>query len=228
MIEEELRELLRELVQSVGACAAEIVHDPADAAAPAGVRRAPLGKGAVLEVRFDGTAPVDDSAATIERAARALRACARRWQIERLPAVAYIRSHPPDRNRVRDRVADYLAAFVGSHGLDNAAVTVDGEVVASATSLEESHRALLPFLLRQVDAEIERHKGETAHVEILREDVCAFSFWVNACLVAFTSAPYAPDFVRHRARLVTREIGQLLPHLDDPPDAPALVAPIPE
>ena len=243
----ELRDLLRELVESSSADSAAIARgsngdgNGAELDAQAitqplqtssggrgELRRVPLGRGSMLEVRYSSVADGEARAGALERAARALRACARRWEIEQFPYVDYARSQPLDRDRVRERIRIYLQAFANTQGVANTVVTVGMDVVASAQPLSELQREQLPFLRKQVAAEARRRKGETSHVELVREDACAFSFWVDACLVAFCDGHFSRDFVRHRARMVGREIGQLLPHLDEPPSAPAQSAPLPD
>jgi len=59
-------------------------------------------------------------------------------------------------------------------------------------------------------------------------DFYAVSFWFDACLIVFFSGPYSSDFMRHRARRVTRELANLLPELDDPTLDPVQAAPIPD
>ncbi len=227
-MEDELRELLRELVDGTGAESACVVREPSASDDDAEVKAVPLGMGGLLEVSYAGRANADGRPAAIERSARALRACARRWDIEEFPEIVVKRRHALDHNRVRDRIRSYLAAFANAQGVVNAVVTVRDEIVVAAEDLDELQRERIPFLLKQVDAEVRSHRGETSHIEIVRHDLCAFAFWVDACLIAFCDGDFSSDFLRHRAKMVTREISQLLPHLDDPPSAPAQIAPIPE
>jgi len=226
-METELRDLLRDLVHGTGATLAAIVTERPEHPSE-GVALLPLGMGALLEVHFTDDPHRDGRDAAIERSSRALRACLRRWGATEFPEVNYRRSEAPTPNRVVDRIRRYLQAFAHAQGILNATVTSHGEVVTSAAELDDHQRERLPFLLKQVEAEARNHKGETSHVEIIRDDLCAFAFWVDACLIAFCDGGFSPDFLRHRARMVTREIGQLLPYLDDDPESPAQVAPIPE
>ncbi|RMH42083.1 MAG: hypothetical protein D6689_09245 [Deltaproteobacteria bacterium] len=227
-IDQELRAILADLVADARASAAAIVpaadddeHDDA--------MRAPLGGGAHLAVRLPpGRLPDADARAAVERCVRAVRACQRRWMCDALPAVSVTRTAAPSPSRVVDRIVAYLQAFAASHGVVNAAVTVRSKVVTSAVPLTEYQAERIPFALKQIEAEARRHAGQTSHVAVLRDDLCAFAFWVGACLIAFVDGSHSPDFLRHRARLVTRELSLLLPHLDDDPNSPANVAPIPE
>jgi hypothetical protein len=207
---------------------AAIVREASEHSGSDAIKAVPLGMGGLLEVHYNDRPEGDGRPAAIERASRALRACARRWGADTFPEVEYQRSKALDQNRVRDRIQAYLQAFANAQGVVNAVVMVKDDIVASARELDELQSERLPFLLKQVDNEVRNRKGETSHIEILRDDLCAFAFWIDACLVAFCDGGFSPDFLRHRARMVTREIGQLLPYLDDPPSAPASVAPIPE
>ena len=70
--------------------------------------------------------------------------------------------------------------------------------------------------------------GANAHAELGGEDFYALSFWYGGCLVGFFSRPYASDFVRHRTRLVTRELAHLLSLLDEPSHDPVQTSPRPD
>jgi len=103
-----------------------------------------------------------------------------------------------------------------------------GEVIAAARSVDESTAARLPLITRQVEAAgAALHERGQGHGEIAGEDVYAVSFWYGACLLVFFTRPYAVDFVRHRAKLVTRELAELLGMLDTGPEAPASILPRP-
>lgn len=227
-METELRDLLRDLVHGAGAESAAILITAPGEPHDEVTKIVPLGMGALLELRFLTESSAEGRDATIERAARALRACLRRWGVEEFPPLHYARAEAPTRNRIVDRIKVYLQAFANAQGVVNAAVTSHHELVTSAFELTPHQTERLPFLLKQIDAEARSHKGETSHVEVMRDDLCAFAFWVDACLVAFCEDRYSEDFLRHRARMVTREVGQLLPYLDDDPESPAQVAPLPE
>lgn len=222
----ELRDVLKDLVLGSGALAAEIAtEDVIDDTA----LTAALGGGARLIVwPLDG-ADREGLRAAVERGARALRACLRRHGETTFPALRYTREVIGlTQDRIRDRIQTYLRALVATPGAHNAVITVDRETIAEAYPLDDLQHDRLNLVHKQVDAEVERRKGETSHVEVLVGDVGAFGFWVKACLVVYIDDSCAPDFLRHRARLVMREVSQLLPHLDEPPADPAHVAPIPE
>ncbi len=168
----------------------------------------------------------------IERAVRALRACQRRWDAARLPALTVTphaghgaASH--DRALVRQRIEDFLQALGNMQHAQGVLLTVRGALVASSGAPSELERERVPFLLRRIDAETERH-SDRSHTDMVGEDVYVVSFWYGACLLVFFSQSYAVDFIRHRARLVCRELAQMLPLLDDPPPAPAQTAPVPD
>ena len=190
-----------------------------------------LGNGAYLCVDLATNVTLEgrdsDPALAIEHSARALRSCARRWDLDRVPAIALTRSHAPSPDRVETRIAAFLEALVNMQNAVNVVVARRGQVVASAFEVAEEHLASIPFTHRRLSVEAEK-SSESSHAELLGDDYYAVSFWYDACLVAFFSAPYAVDFVRHRARMVTRELSHLLPLLDEPPPSGASIAPIPE
>lgn len=170
-----------------------------------------------------------DQRMAVERTVRAIRAAVRRWQAERAPAMTVTAAEPPPppRERVRERMQIFLHALANIHGAANVLVTLRGDVVTSSLPLEPLQQARIPFTLRRVGAEAARQPSRS-HAELVGEDFYAASFWFDACLIGFFSGPYAVDFFRHRARMVIRELSQLLPLFDEPPPSPAQQAPIPE
>lgn len=246
MLHDEVRELLRELAMALGAARVDIVHAPEAPGVPevsevsevtgpaeASPRRVPLGNRAYLELALapaQATAPgsrAAEHAAAVERAVRALRAAARRWQAERLPEMGVSAGDvAPHEDRVRARIAGFLEALASTQRARVVAVTVQGRVVAASMPLDELERERLPFLLRRVAVAAGRQTGRS-HADIVDPDVYVASFWFDACLVAFFSGPYSVDFFRHRARMVMRELSLLLPMLDEPPPTAANVAPLP-
>lgn len=227
MLTDELKQLLRELVEQTGAQDVAIVHDSEDENAPSDLLSVPIGGGARLTARFPGDDDACDRDAAMERAARSLRACARRWDVPTLPPVRFPDGDLGTRDRVVARIVAYLQALANTQGMVNATVTHRGCPVASAEPLTELQRERIPFTLKRVSAEAAR-SASSSHADIAGDDYFAQSFWFDACLVAFFDAPYSVDFVRHRARLVAKEVSNLLPLLDDPDHDPAHVAPIPE
>lgn len=269
VLEDEVRDLLRELLDTTGATKVAVVHPPGDepgVPADEHQRVVPLGKGAFLCLDFrlrpppleagasrerllrmmrgqstaapdrghgasrgNGLDPRKEAhiAEAVERSARALRACARRWGAERVPACALgSGASVPARERVKARILAYLQALTNTQSAINAVVTLRGRAVASSLPLTDTQRASIPFTIRRVDVEANRTKS--SHGELVGDDFYAVSFWYHACLLIFFAGPYAVDFVRHRARLVTRELAPLLAWLDEPPPSSTNVAPIPE
>jgi hypothetical protein len=194
----------------------------------------PVGGGAVLRAGFlCAEEPPDPNgrAAALERAARALRACARRWDVGTLPPLAFPETSRSPRGLILSRVRSYLSALVASLGMDNAVVTLRAGVLASARPLEDIQREQIPFTVRRVAAEADRRRGArwpSSHGELVGDDFYALGFWYGGCLLGFFSRPYSADFVRHRARLVTRELSHLLSLLDEPTHDPAQSAPPPD
>ncbi len=227
MLESEIRDLLRTLAAELCATAAAVEHEPLEAAGVGERAETPLGNGAVLVAYFDKPVGDDsDRAAAMEQAARLLRACGRRWNASQIPAVSIGHAEPP-RERHLARITDYLVALANTQHATNALITLRGKTLASARELEEMQRERISFTLRRLDAEAARTDG-TSHAEIATDDCYAVSFWYGAALIAYFDAPYSIDFVRHRARLVTREVSAILGELSDPPPAPAIIAPLPE
>ena len=243
MLKDELRQLLRELAGATGAVSVAIAH-PDSATEPMEISvdddarggglhsmAVPVGGGAVLRAGFlCAEEPPDPNgrAAALERTARALRACARRWDVATLPPVAFPDTARSPRSLILARIESYLRALVASLGMDNAVVTLRGRIVASARPLGELHRAQIPFTVRRVAVEADRRRGASSHAELAGEDFYALSFWYGGCLVGFFSRPYASDFVRHRTRLVTRELAHLLSLLDEPSHDPVQTSPLPD
>jgi len=240
VLKDELRQLLRELAGATGAVSVAIAHpdSPTDGSEEDDARggalhsmSVPVGGGAVLRAGFlCAEEPPDPNgrAAALERTARALRACARRWDVATLPPVAFPDTARSPRSLILARIESYLRALVASLGMDNTVVTLRGRIVASARPLGELHRAQIPFTVRRVAVEADRRRGASSHAELAGEDFYALSFWYGGCLVGFFSRPYASDFVRHRTRLVTRELAHLLSLLDEPSHDPVQTSPLPD
>src|SRR5688572_23020422 len=78
----------------------------------------PVGGGAVLRAGFlCAEEPPDPNgrAAALERAARALRACARRWDVGTLPPLAFPESARSPRGLILSRVRSYLTEIGRAH-----------------------------------------------------------------------------------------------------------------
>lgn len=240
MFEDELQEVLRDVRSQLGAARVAIVRDApepqpvgaeADDSAGSGVHSAPLGGGAFLRAEFAGNSDHGGQGrqAAMERAARLLRTCARRWDASEIPALDLPQGGGPTTERARDRVRRFLQALCNTEHAANALVHYRGEIITSAHELEELHRDRVPFTVRRVAAEAARLRGQTSHADISGDDFYAVGFWFDASLVVFFTGSYSLDFIRHRSRLVTRELAALMPLLDDdPPPGSPHQAPVPE
>ena len=222
-IEAEVRDVLRALVDEIGAVSARILeHDDIRTGVPA--RTLALGGGEYLRVelatRVDrGTGRDHDIDAAFERATRQLRAIRRRWEIARLPEVAVGPGAPPH-DRILERITHFLAALGSVDRATNAFCTRGTQLVAAARPPSELEAARWPFLARRALA---THAPGSSHGEVVDPDAYAMSFWYDAALVVLLAEPYAVDFVRHRCRQVARELSNLLPLLEPDPGTPAAV-----
>lgn len=229
MIEEEVRDALKDLVQEIGAVSACIVRD--DDASRIGVpaRTLPLGGGEMLRVELPTRVERDagrehDVEAAFERAVRQLRAIRRRWEVERLPEILVAPGRLPPDARVRDRIQAFIQALGSIDRATNAFVARGKELVASARKPDELEAMRWQFLARRV---LSTRAPGSSHGEIVDPDAYAMSFWYDASLVVLLVEPYAIDFVRHRCRQVARELCNLLPMLEPDPDTPAALGPRP-
>lgn len=216
---EPVQALLSELLAHLGARRIAVV--PAGAPSPplgvGGVRTLPLGGGARLEVELGAIGRADDEVdRALEEAVRALRHLARDHRAP-LPAVAVTSAGPV---RILDRIRAYVHALGELHGAHNAILVVRGEVVVARRDPDPLERSRLELILRRLDATA-RHKG-SSHADLADADAFSLSFWHHAALVLYFGGPYPVDFVRHRTRLVARELQELLPDLDPEPEAPAV------
>ena len=144
------------------------------------------------------------SSEPIERAVRALRAAARRWAEPNVPLIRWpsLETAAP-RERVLERIDRYLQALATASNADIAMLVRGGEHVASSAEATELQTERLPFLLRQVAADGAARHG-TSFGDVCAEDFYARTFWVDSAVVLFFSTKFAPDFVRHRVKLVCR------------------------
>ncbi len=224
MLDKELKDILRQTLQATGARAARVVHD--EPAAVGHIR--PLGAGAFLHVELDTELEeLEPLGAALERTARALRACARRYAVSPVPEIAVSPGDNTPRERVLERVKAYLSALCNVQYTLNTAVVHHGNLVSTAHELDELQESRLPFLVRLVDAESQK-RSASSHADVWGQDYYARSFYYGACIIAFFDGPFALDFFRHRTRMVARELCALLPMLDDPPPSPAQIAPRPQ
>lgn len=185
-----------------------------------------LGNGVELAILEESPASAE-LRAMIERIARELRACIRRFTGEAVPVITLIGRARRHRATLVARITTYLEAFATMHGATTAVVMVGSQIVALGGTLDEPHRERLTFLRKRLCAEAKKSAGKSSHAEVVSDDVYACSFWYDAYLMAFFRLPFSVDFVRHRARAVARELSMILPHLDDDPTTPAQVRPPP-
>jgi hypothetical protein len=227
VLDDEVRSILRELLAATGGTAAMIAPANSEAAeTPAATRTAALGGGNELRLdlgRDDEPASVE-LAAAIDHAVRALRAAARRWDAG-LPLVSIGASAASAHERAMHRIVAFLTALASVQNARNACVVVDHRMIAWAQSPEALDEARWPLLERRAHAAAQ--PGESSHGELTDRDVYAVTFWYGAALIVYFAGPYGVDFIRHRARMVTRELALLLPMLDPGPTAPAQRLPVP-
>lgn len=223
LIEDEVREVLRALVEETGAVSARILEDD-DVRTGVPARTLSLGGGEYLRVELPtrverGTGRDHDIDAAFERATRQLRAIRRRWEISRLPEVT-VSPGAPSSNLALERVVHFLTALAGVDRVTNAFCTRGTQLVAAARPPDELEATRWPFLARRALA---THAPGSSHGEVVDPDAYAMSFWYDAALVVLLAEPYGVDFVRHRCRQVARELANLLPLLEPDPEAPAAI-----
>jgi hypothetical protein len=225
MIDDEVREILRELIVEIGATSARILGEDAQPRTGVPARTLALGGGEFLSVELPTRTANTDVEAAFERATRQLRAVRRRYEVSRLPEVAITPgSVEPDNGRVIVTIEKYLQALAGIDRATNAFVTRGTTLVAAARAPDEQESSRWQFLSRRALATKE---PGSSHGEVVDPDAYAMSFWYDASLVVLLAEPYATDFVRHRCRQVARELCNLLPMLEPDPDAPAAIGPRP-
>lgn len=228
MLEEELTELLREFMTTSQAQVVQII--PENQTLPLHSRTAKLGMGSLLCATFHTREPAGAAqtrAELLERTARRLRACAKQGEAAEWPLLRLPSDRPDPRRLILARIQQFLQGLVDSSDLYQVVCTCRGELVASAYPLEEMDESRLDLLMRQLDLAADKNVGSN-HGELVRDELYAQSFWYGAGLFCFASKPYALDFVRHRCKLVARELVHLLSMLDGDPDKPVKTAPKPE
>lgn len=233
MIDDEVRDVLKELVDEIGATSARIIeHDDTRTGVPA--RTLALGGGEYLRVELPTRVERDaagsesgrehDIEAAFEKVTRQLRAIRRRWEVARLPEITVAPGISASGVRVMDRIQSYLQGLASIDRATNAFVTKGPQLVCSARVPDDMEGTRWPFLARRVLA---THAPGSSHGEIVDPDAYAMSFWYDAALVVLLAEPYAVDFVRHRCKHVARELCNLLPLIDPDPEAPAAIGPRP-
>src|SRR5688572_26019330 len=131
MLDDEVRQILRDVVDELGAKSALITDAPDERSGVPG-RTMPLGGGGFLRVELGTRSHAGQSVdVALERCVRALRAAARRWDAE-LPAIAVgTATGAVTEDKVRERIAAYLIALAGIGQVENALLLVKGAVLAS-------------------------------------------------------------------------------------------------
>lgn len=225
-IVDEIRDILRDLVQEIGAVSARVIGEDASQRTGVPARTLALGGGEFLAVELPTHSTNTDVEAAFERATRALRAVRRRWEVARLPEVAVTKgsSAEPEQGRVLATITKYMQALATIDRASNAFVTRGTQLIASAKVPDEQESSRWQFLARRALATKE---PGSSHGEIVDIDAYAMSFWYDAALVVLLAEPYATDFVRHRCKQVARELCNLLPMLEPDPEAPAAFGPRP-
>jgi hypothetical protein len=226
VLDDELRDILRDLRADLGARSVSIEDMRTDEGLEANPKRrvAALGDGAELVVDLPSDATVDDLAA-IERASRAIRSSARRWNRHSLPRRQSTYQESDRRGQVIERMRTYLLAFCGSTDCSVAVVVHRGTVLATSAPLSDLEESRLTFIVRQADAEAKSADG-TSHAAVFGDDFFAATFYFGAVLIAFAQDFASRDFTKHHAKRVSRELVHLIELLDDGPPDPAAVAPV--
>jgi len=233
MLEQELEELLRIHLATTGASTMRITRKSGSLREHES--RTKLGSNAFLVASFaqpEAAGPQPGRLELLERAARALRACLREYQEagkaswpEMVFPLAESAVQEP-RRLITARIQQFLKALVDSSPLHQEVLLLRGKLVASACPLDAFEEAQLDLLARQLDKANDAATG-TAHAELVRPGLYAHSFWYGAALIGFCRGEYSVDFVRHRNKMVARELVGLLEMLDGGPDKPVKQAPPP-
>ena len=224
MIEDEVREILRELMSKIGATSARILGEDGQPRTGVPARTLALGGGEFLSVELPTRTPSTDVEAAFERVIRQLRAIRRKYEAARLPEIVVAPGVLPTSGKVLERIESYMKGLATIDRASNAFVTKGTQLVAAARAADDLEGSRWKFLARRALA---THAPGSSHGEVVDPDAFAMSFWYDAALVLLLDEPYAVDFVRHRCRHVARELCNLLPLLDPDPDAPAAIGPRP-
>jgi hypothetical protein len=224
MLADEIRQILRDLLTELGAQSVAIV-DTSEERTGIPARTLPLGGGEFLRVEIGTRSRTEAIDATLERAVRALRAAARRWDAAIPLMTVGGDPEPITGEKVMERIEAYLTALAAIGQVDNALVVVKGVVLASAHTPQEIEDARWQFIVHRTAAA--RSPG-SSHGELADPDFYAVEFWYGATLVVYLRPPYALDFIRFRCRQVTRELSHLLPMLEPEPPSPAAIRRPPE
>ncbi len=230
MFEERLEDLLRVQLATTGATALCITRRVGSLEEHQ--CRSKLGQGAFLLASFaqpESGHQHPTRRELLERAAREMRALfrdtsAKTWPEMRFPDAEVAARDP--RHLILARIQQFLQALVDSSSMHQEVLVLRGTLVASAHPMDAYEEAQLDLLCRQLDKASDAAVG-TAHGELARDGLYAHSFWYGAALIGFCRGEYSVDFMRHRSRIVARELVGLLEMLDGGPDKPVKQAPPP-
>ncbi len=228
MLHSEIEELLREVMAASKAFRVGIETSAPKASAY--IHSAALGQEAHLVAEFEHIeSPHDEQSRQelIERSSRAMRACLRRNGETDFPYLALPNDKPDPKHLILARIQQFLCGIVDTTKLYQMVVLHRGELIASAYVLDELDVERLALLDRQLELAAKKTPG-TDHGELIRDDIYARTFWYGASMIGFANSPYALDFVRHRSKMVARELSHLLSLLEDGPESPSSIAPLPE
>jgi hypothetical protein len=227
-LDDEIRDVLKELVTETRALSARIVgEDAGNTRTGVPARTLALGGGEFLRVelpsRTERAEGEDvDIEAAFDKVTRQLRALRRRYDVTRLPEISFATGAAPAGDRVITTIEKYLQALASVDRATNAFVTRGTQLIAAARVPDDVEATRWPFLARRVLA---THAPSSSHGEVVDPDAYAMSFWYDATLVVLLAEPYGVDFVRHRCKHVARELCNLLPLLEPDPEAPAAIRP---
>ncbi|MEO6771669.1 MAG: hypothetical protein ABI467_01440, partial [Kofleriaceae bacterium] len=181
MIDDEVREILRELIAEIGATSARILGEDTQPRTGVPARTLALGGGEFLSVELPTRTANTDVEAAFERATRQLRTVRRRYEVARLPEIAIAPgSVEPDHGRVIVTIEKYLKALAGIDRASNAFVTRGTALIAAARAPDDQESSRWQFLARRTLATKE---PGSSHGEVVDPDAYAMSFWYDAVLV---------------------------------------------
>ncbi len=230
MFQDEVRKQLERLLDEIGAEFVEICSQTEDEMVRNDQRPRstyPIDTQRYLSVGFAPTQQPENFEITIENGIKRLIACSHRWD-ESLPRLFVPQKDSDRRPRILERIRIYLDALCCSQFCTNAMVLVRGQLITSARPLSSATKQLVPTMLERLSDQIEQNRGNSSHAELITPNCYCRSFWFDAVILLLFSGTYAVDFVRHRTKLVTRELVALLPDLDDPPLDPASAQTLPD
>lgn len=191
MIEDEVTECLRELIDLVGATSARIGAEVSDGVERSDIppriggdangvgrldipaRIIPLGAGEYLRLELRARKPNVDVDAALEHAMRTLRTIRRRWEVARLPEVTV----SADRTRgptALERIQEYVGALAVIDRASNAFLVHRSDLIVAARPADEFEAMRWPLLARRI---MSIHSPHSSHGELVEPDAFAMSFW---------------------------------------------------